>query len=86
MSAPSNDFPSNDSPAMIQRLAFQHAARERDLIERLCEIMLTTPDAPGISVQRTWSGEGESLTCTTEAWLDSRMEFGTIGYLPDVHL
>jgi len=39
---------------------------QAEAVERLCEIMITTPDSPGIMV------EGE------RAWLDQRVPFGEI--------
>lgn len=71
-----------DSIDKMVRLAAQ---REGDAIERMCEIMLTTPDSPGILVQRTFLTKDRIFSCYTVARLDSSVPFGQIYYLPDIH-
>lgn len=75
-----------DYRSELQKYVTMHSEREAALIEEMCERMLTTPDSPGISVQRIWHGfSWEEPTCTTEVWLNREIPFGTIAYLPDVH-
>lgn len=71
--------PVTDYPGMIHPHVAKLIKREQEVLEEMCERMLTTPGSPGISVQRTWKG----LTCTTEVRLDPEVPFGTIGYYPD---
>lgn len=66
----------------INEMVRKATQQEQDQLERLCEIMLTTPHSPGISVQRTWDG----LACTTVTRLDPEVPFGEIHYHPDAHL
>lgn len=57
--------------------------QEQEQLEHLCEIMLTTPGSPGISVQRIWSINGETMSCATEMRLNPDVPFGEIYYIAD---
>jgi hypothetical protein len=70
-------------PEFLQSLIHDSLRKEREALEHLCEIMLITPDSPGISVQRTY--RYNEFSCQTFTKIDPAVPFGEIHYLPDVH-
>lgn len=72
-----------NGPDFILSLLNDALMKERAALDELCEIMLTTPGSPGISVQRTY--KHNEFVCQTVSKLDPAVPFGEIRYLPDVH-
>lgn len=69
---------------IIEQVINDAMQREADALEHMCEVALTTPGSPGISVQRTFKCRGEH-TVTTVTKLDPDVPFGEIHYLQDIH-
>jgi hypothetical protein len=74
-----------DMREVIDQMVRLAAQREGDAIEHMCEIMLTTPNSPGVLVQRTFLTKDRIFSCYTVARLDAAVPFGQIYYLPDVY-
>lgn len=65
-----------DGMTEIESVVLRAVKARAEVVDRLCEIMLTTPNAPGISVR----SEMKDWKITTTAELDPEVPFGEIHY------
>lgn len=66
----------DDVLGVLESAMRRAAQNEVDAIERMCEVMLTTPNSPGISVHC----EMKDLSYSTTVRLDPDVPFGEIRY------